>query len=500
MATWPAPIPREFLQLPLGIRAWPVYRSTVAARVGGVGCGNRYRSSRRIPIAERPRARLLNGPCGHISVVGTVGRHLANGPARVRCLAGVDGGCGGPLACMWPWALPMGTGSARYAGVCPAGVDATTAVLPPTGHHGHRTGPRGSRLCPAGSVGLGRRACRSGADLAAVRLACPRSANSRGATEVQGSVRWGHDGHARPRGSPAARHHMGRALRAMVLGASNSTVVGQMLRLETHVPLGVLVVLARGLPIILSATVAWCALRRLGPAVREPLPLLSLVATSFSLRLVFEVNFLYYFMPLAVSLVLMDVIRRRIRWYLVIWMVLSDSRLRFNSWGFDPTSQPWDLNWREVLALSLLAAALAVVLVEAVRARARWSVVASLVAAGLAMAKLPPRGSDGVLHPLPDWLWMLTLLVAGIAMAVEPLISLALSRSSPTWHESGSARIGLASPVVGKSASPAGSTLSPTRGPWVCVRGQRAGACPLTQQRQTASSVGLTTLLHESCR
>jgi uncharacterized membrane protein len=94
----------------------------------------------------------------------------------------------------------------------------------------------------------------------------------------------------------------GRALRAMVLGASKATAgaVGQLVQLDTHVPLGVLVVLARGLPIILSAAVAWCALRRLGPAVREPLPLLSLVATSFSLRLVFEVNFLYYFMPLAV--------------------------------------------------------------------------------------------------------------------------------------------------------------------------------------------------------
>jgi len=251
----------------------------------------------------------------------------------------------------------------------------------------------------------------------------------------------------------------GRALRAMVLGASNSTVVGQMLRLESHVPLGVLVALARGLPIILSATVAWCALRKLGPAVREPLPLLSLVATSFSLRLVFEVNFLYYFMPLVVSLVLMDVIRRRIRWYLVIWMVLVTLAFGFNSWDFDPTTQPWGLHWRVVLALSLLAAALAVVLVEAVRARVRWSLVASLVAAGLAIANLPPRGSDGVLHPLPDWLWMLTLLVAGIVMAVEPLFSLALSRSSRTWHQRGPARIGQASPEAEKPTSWARSAL-----------------------------------------
>jgi hypothetical protein len=67
-------------------------------------------------------------------------------------------------------------------------------------------------------------------------------------------------------------------------------------------------------------------------------------------------------------------------------------------------------------------------------------VVASLVVVGLAIANLPPRGSDGVLHPLPDWLWMLTLLVAGVTMAVEPLISLALSRSSRTWHPPSSLR------------------------------------------------------------
>jgi hypothetical protein len=262
-------------------------------------------------------------------------------------------------------------------------------------------------------------------------------------------------------GVPLLAITSGRALRAMVLGASTARAgaVGQLVQLDTHVPVGVLVALARDLPIILSAAVAWCALRRLGPAVREPLPLLSLVATAFSLRLVFEVNYLYYFMPLAVSLILMDVIRRRIRWYLVIWIVLVTLAFGLNSWGFDPTSQPWGLHWRDILALSLMAAALAVVLVEAVRARVRWSVVASLVAAGLAIANLPPRGGDGVLHPLPDWLWMLTLLVAGVTMAVEPLISLALSRSSRTWHQSGPARIGQASPVAGKSAAGAGTTL-----------------------------------------
>ena len=53
------------------------------------------------------------------------------------------------------------------------------------------------------------------------------------------------------------------------------------------------------------------------------MPLISLVATSLALRLVFEQNiFGYYFMALCVTLVLLDVISGRIRGELVAWLAL----------------------------------------------------------------------------------------------------------------------------------------------------------------------------------
>ena len=71
----------------------------------------------------------------------------------------------------------------------------------------------------------------------------------------------------------------------------------------------------RILPIVLSVVLAWWLLRRLGASVREPLPLTALLALSLSLRLVLKENLhhTYYFMALAVALLLLDVVRGHIR-------------------------------------------------------------------------------------------------------------------------------------------------------------------------------------------
>ena len=60
--------------------------------------------------------------------------------------------------------------------------------------------------------------------------------------------------------------------------------------------------------------------RRLGPRSLEPVPLLSLVAVSLALRLVFEANlFTYYFMALAVTLALLEVTQGSIRRTVAAW-------------------------------------------------------------------------------------------------------------------------------------------------------------------------------------
>ncbi len=76
-------------------------------------------------------------------------------------------------------------------------------------------------------------------------------------------------------------------------------------------------------PLVLALALSWYAVRRFGPSVLQPAMLISLLAVSLSLRLVFEDSiFSYYYMALALLLVILDVVRGRIRETLVAWVVM----------------------------------------------------------------------------------------------------------------------------------------------------------------------------------
>lgn len=80
------------------------------------------------------------------------------------------------------------------------------------------------------------------------------------------------------------------------------------------------IALLRLLPLVLSALVAWWARKRFGSWIFAPMTLLSLLSLSLALRLVFEVTLYgYYFMSLAVLLVIVDVIQHRLRIAFVVW-------------------------------------------------------------------------------------------------------------------------------------------------------------------------------------
>jgi hypothetical protein len=215
----------------------------------------------------------------------------------------------------------------------------------------------------------------------------------------------------------------GRALKSVLFGSNNAKWIGGTVGWESHVPVTVLTTLTRILPILISMLLAWWAVRRIGSRVLEPLPLLSLVATSLSVRLIVETNFLYYFMALATFLILMDVLRSRIRWRLIAWVALVMPAYSHSSWGFSLTSVPLGLQWRDSLPMVLLVVALALVLFDVRRGRIHWGVVAAIVVVAMGIANLPPWTGTGFHHPLPSWFWQLSLLAAGVVMAVEPLMS-----------------------------------------------------------------------------
>jgi hypothetical protein len=88
----------------------------------------------------------------------------------------------------------------------------------------------------------------------------------------------------------------GRAIHAELSGTGDSptrggTVLWDLLSRPTEfgsTTTAPLVFISRVLPIAVAVALAWLAHRRLGPRALEPIPLLSLIATSLSMRLVFE--------------------------------------------------------------------------------------------------------------------------------------------------------------------------------------------------------------------
>ena len=129
---------------------------------------------------------------------------------------------------------------------------------------------------------------------------------------------------------------------------------------------------SRYVPIAAAMVLAWWAHDRLGAKILEPAPLISLIATSLSLRLVFEVNLWgYYFMAVAVCVLVLDIVRGRLRWSYFAWLALIVLAYHpvlgtISSWGFSGT--PWFPLWTWQLALASLGVALSLgPLLECVR-------------------------------------------------------------------------------------------------------------------------------------
>lgn len=239
----------------------------------------------------------------------------------------------------------------------------------------------------------------------------------------------------------------GRALGAMVFGSGNSAGTGGTVLWELHLHGGPLVAISRILPIVISMALAWWAVRRIGSAVLEPIPLLSLVATSLSLRLVFEQNLYgYYFMALAVSIILLDVVRGHIRGQVVAWLALTTLAFCPIPWGFVSNGQPWGLHAREDLPMVMMVAGVSLIVYHILRGRIRRYLVAWLLLVVLAFANLPPWATSPMRHPLPVYFWQVVLVGIGIALAVRPLLSAVHARSEST--------VDICEDVVGSSLMP----------------------------------------------
>lgn len=222
---------------------------------------------------------------------------------------------------------------------------------------------------------------------------------------------------------PLAVLTSGRVWHSILVGTGNTPSFGGTLLRQLHLQGNGLLVTSRVLPIVLAALLAWWVSRRLGPEALEPVPLLSLLALSLSLRLVFEQNlFDYYFLALAVMLIVLGIVCGRIRGELIAWLAVVTLAYNPVPWGLS-LNQNRSWGFHAAAALPEVAIAIAVVLVvrDALHRRFRWYLVAWLVVAVCAFGEWPPWAAAirATWHP---WALQLLLVPTGIALAAWPLV------------------------------------------------------------------------------
>lgn len=224
---------------------------------------------------------------------------------------------------------------------------------------------------------------------------------------------------------PLAMATSGRVFHSMALGTSKageSTIsAGGTVLFSTGLHGTALFLLSRVAPLLAAAALSFGVVRRWGDDVRQPEILVSLVATSLALRLVFEVNaFGYYYMASIVALLVLDALRGRIRggtFALIglITLVFNPVAIYFRWRG-----QLAGPEVRAVLPLIVSIPVVTVLLVGFIHRHIKWYLVIwqSLVLLAFVRVPLPVNHFKAV---VPLWCWQLLLVPPLLFLLTTPL-------------------------------------------------------------------------------
>ena len=183
-----------------------------------------------------------------------------------------------------------------------------------------------------------------------------------------------------------------------------------------------LLICARLLPLVCALLLAVWARRRLGDASLNAVPLLSLVATALALRLVFEVSLWgYYFAASAVFIVMNEVVQGRIRGQVIAWLALFTLVYNPVPWGFATNGRSWGLTALEAMPNIFVIGALILILIDVLRRHVRWYIVAWFALVCLTLVK-NPFSHAALRTSMPNWFWQVVLVPLTIGLAVSPLI------------------------------------------------------------------------------
>jgi hypothetical protein len=218
----------------------------------------------------------------------------------------------------------------------------------------------------------------------------------------------------------------GRGFKTVLFGSSrvgsNIRSTGGTVLWETGLHGPLLFLVSRVLPIVLAATLAWWVSKRMGPHALDPIPLMSLVATSLVLRLVFEENlFGYYFMAAAVALIVLDALCGRLRGPVVAWLILEVAAFSPIHLGLVSNLTSRSLSLFTWIPVFLLGIALTSVLIDA--AQRRFHLYRALLVIVIALTSV--SNLWGMHRPpisVPEWTWQLILVPIALGLALAPLV------------------------------------------------------------------------------
>ena len=220
----------------------------------------------------------------------------------------------------------------------------------------------------------------------------------------------------------------GSAAHTVFLGSGNAVGLGTTVLWEIHLPSGVLVQISRIAPLVACFLVAWFAQRRLGSGVLQPRALVSLVAVCLSLRLVFEDNlYSYYFLALAVILIVVDVVHGHIRQTVVAWLIMVS--LVYSEPVIFVWRHSWDQDARHWLPVVVMAVALLLIIRDVLRHAVGWNVFMWAATVVTTLVVWPQSNDPFNRHP-SEWVWQVVLVSIGVVLAVGPLWAIIRERAA----------------------------------------------------------------------
>jgi hypothetical protein len=144
---------------------------------------------------------------------------------------------------------------------------------------------------------------------------------------------------------------------------------------------------------------------------------------------VFEDNiFSYYYMALAVSLVLVDVLRGHIRQRLVAWIAMVT--LIYTEPSIIVWRQSWDETARHWIPVIVIVVGLILIFRDVLR-HAVGRDAAMWAAAVVTALIVWPVSNDPLPHQPVTWLWQVILVGIGVALAAGPLVAVIREHSTP---------------------------------------------------------------------